>query len=345
MDISQTPNIISDVVHNVVISFPERASLLLAAILLVSILGYTYGTIRGKSIPALWFIFEALLGGFCDKAFKPNKDKSTLAFRGAMLFIAVMAIALSLGFLTQALSKSIYMYDVVAVISLCMLLVTGAHWTLIGKILHTLKNKKDKNSGRHYYALAASSRVDLNSVDDAGTVRTVANFSLMSFETMLVLPSLAYLCFGLMGAFMMSGIGFIMWRVGRMGAGQGSGSLASVCLKLVRIISAPITYVIFLVSCLFVPHSNILRGLKGLVTTSGYGVVSIVAYALNMILLGPAKDIDGWVINLDWRGPDKVSAKLDLDMVKRVRYLLFVTTILWGALILGLLLLYKFYIL
>ena len=74
MDISQTPNIISDVVHNVVISFPERASLLLAAILLVSILGYTYGTIRGKSIPALWFIFEALLGGFCDKAFKPNKD-------------------------------------------------------------------------------------------------------------------------------------------------------------------------------------------------------------------------------------------------------------------------------
>ncbi|MGB1076752.1 MAG: hypothetical protein ACPG05_00455, partial [Bdellovibrionales bacterium] len=236
-----------------------------------------------------------------------------------------------------------YNYGVKEVVFLSFLLCSGAHWRMMKRIHQTLKEGK---GGHNYFIVASSSRVNLNTVDNSGVIRAVSNHAVIGIERMLILPSLSYLCAGLWGAFLVSGLTYIVWRLGRDGEGKGSSSLAFVVLKLLSVVTTPLTSILLLCACIFVPFANIARAIKGGIKSSlGYeqgGVaLTMVAYALNMILGGPSKDIDGWVIKRSWVGPEKISANMDVDMVKRVKYLHFIVTVLWGFCLVGMLLAYK----
>lgn len=319
--------------------FPERAAILVVALFVSLLIGAMFGGVRGTGLPFFWSFLDALFGNFCSKAFKENKTRGDLVFRGGIITLCILFVAFLVAQAMGYIVLSLPSYGIASVVLLSFTMSSGAYLRVMGHINQTLKDKK--TDSRAYFEVAATSRIDLNGLDEAGIVRAVTGGAALSFEWMVVLPSVGYLVMDILGAVILSALAYNMWRLDRNGFGKGSATLAQMILKLVGLLSVPLSFVALILACLFAPFSNSLRALRGANVTSFYSV-GVISYALNLVLGGKVKDIDGWLIKQGWVGPQKVSAQADIIMLERVKYLLFVATILWIFMIVGMVLAYKY---
>jgi cobalamin biosynthesis protein CobD/CbiB len=319
--------------------FPERAAILVVALLMSLLIGAMFGGVRGTGLPFFWSLLDVFFGRFCSKAFKENKTRGDLVFRGGLITLCILFVALLVARATGYIVLSVPFYGIASVVLLSFTMSSGAYLRVMGHIHKTLKDKK--TDSRAYFEVAATSRIDLNGLDEAGIVRAVTGGAALSFEWMVVLPSVGYLVMDMFGAFILSALAYNMWRLDRNGFGKGSSLLARLILKVVGLFSVPLSFVALILACLFVPFANSLRAIRG-ASMGGLHSVGIVSYALNLVFGGKVKDIDGWLIKQAWVGPPKVSAQADIIMIERVKYLLFVATILWIFMIVGMVLAYKY---
>ncbi len=330
MNTGQTSNIISDFWENLIVQFPERVSILLIALIVVSVFGFLYGGLKKKALPLFWVILDSVLSSFVEKAFRQSRSDSALSFRGAGFTVFVLFISIFISFSGELLVDAYPFYGASSVIIVALALSSGAHWRMMLDLYKALKNPTDKKGGTAYFTVAASSRIDLNAMDESGMIRTASNFSLLSFERMILLPSLGYLLGGFIGLFFVSGLGYVVWRIGREGAGRGADSIAFSLLRILSFLSLPLLALIFILSTLFVPSSHVGRAIKALFFSPLYFIyLNIVARAMNIVLGGPAKDIDLWVIKRPWIGGKTVPAQMNIEKIKYMSYFLVVATILW----------------
>ena len=54
----------------------------------------------------------------------------------------------------------------------------------------------------------------------------------------------------------------------------------------------------------------------------------MVSYAANLVFGGTVKDVTGIAIKRDWTGPDKATAKIDINSLRSIQYLLFTSFLL-----------------
>lgn len=329
----------SNFIMTLVSEFPHRAFIVIMALGVSLLFGAMLGGWRGKGIPVFWSLLDCVFGRFCDRAFKQNKSRGDLFFRGGLLTLSVLFVAYILSIGTKWGVHFMPLYGMSSVILLSFVFSSGAYLRVMGHIHKTLKDKKSE--GTAYFEVATTSRIDLNGLDHSGIARTAIEGAVRSFELFIIIPSLGYLIGGAMGALLLSALGYVSWRIGRNGCGKGSSKGAEGILKVFGCVSAPITAVILVMACVFAPFANALRGGKGAFLCKPYNI-GIVSYALNLILGGKVRDIDGWIIDQDWIGPEKVSAQLDIVMIERVKYLLFVAIMLWIFMIVGMVVAYKY---
>ena len=100
------------------------------------------------------------------------------------------------------------------------------------------------------------------------------------------------------------------------------------------LLSVPVSIALVFISTIFTPGVSIAGAFKGLFSKSappyfeGGVLLSMVAYATTLVFGGTVKDVTGIAIKRSWIGPDKASAKIDINSLRSIQYLIFTSFLL-----------------
>lgn len=315
---------------------PERITLAIAAIIIVTIIGMTRGVLGGNANPFFWHIIDLTFGRFGALMDKPGRLKGDLVFRGFVLSITAMAFSFFIGRAIFLLSSYYPIWSAVEIFALCLLLSSGAVFAAAGLLYRALNDKKVTKGA--YYTIARSTRTDLSRSDDFSITRVGMGLVLKCFDKAVVAPIIWYLIAGLPGAYLYAGIAALSWRFGKEGYSGGFGETALALERLMGFVPNLLSGVFIALAGLFTPTAGMSRAFLGLMRVKGRAnyaegglPVTAAAYALNVSLGGATQDLDGSAIKRNWVGPEKATAQLNAKHLHRVVYIAFMAHLLFLA--------------
>lgn len=314
----------------------DRILIAIAAFLLVFVVGVVRGGFHGNANPLMWHIIDIAFGKLGDKMDKPGRLKGDLIFRGFILCAVVIAFTFFVGRLFETLAGTYTYWSLIEILSLSILLSSGAVFASMGRLYRALNEKKVTPGA--YYTIARSTRTDLSKNDDFTITRVAMGHALRSFDKALIAPIFWFLIAGLPGAYLYVGLAAMSWRFGKDGHSNGFGEAMIALEKLLGYIPNILAGLLICLAGLLTPTAGMTRAFLGLGKTKGaasYGEgglpVTAAAYSLNVSLGGTTADLSGAVIKRAWIGPEKATAQLESAHLHRVTYILFMAHLLWLA--------------
>lgn len=327
---------------------PSRFSTLLMAILLTAVTGMVTGPMHGNANPFYRAVFDGIFGGVGARLDRAERRPADLMFRGLFFVTIVLALTLFIGKMMAAMAILMPFYGITEVLFLSLAMTSGTVWYGLLKLYFSMKEKKLTEGA--FYTIARSSRTNLSLIDDFGITRTAMVFAARSFDKGLVAPSVWFLIAGLPGALIYSALAALSWRFGRDGHGTGFGAVFNALEKLMGFVPMVLSGILMAAGGLFTPTGGMTRAFLSLPKSRREGgapyeegglPVTAMAYALNISLGGPVKDLDGHTVKKSWVGPKGATAKLEKGHLRRCIYislmafLLFIVSILFAMLYAG----------
>lgn len=319
---------------------PDRAPLAVCALLLVGIAGYAAGPLQGNARPLFWQIIDRLFGKAGDRLAKAHRSRADLIFRGFLLTGLALVIALTLGRAAELLTVMAPAYALTEILILSLCLSAGAVWKSVAK-LYTVLDKPGAEKGA-YYAIAQTSRLNLNSTDNFGITRAGMGLAARSFDKTALAPVFWYLVGGLPFVFASSAIAALAWRFGKDGFSKGFGETPLAFDKILGFVPTFLAGIFLTLASILTPAAGIGRSVVSWFSfrnaapyAQGGLPLSVMAYALNVSLGGPVQDLNGSTLKNAWVGPNKASAKVDHAQLHKGIYIVIIAHIFWVAALLG----------
>lgn len=322
----------------------SRFGVALSAIALVSLFGLLSGPFFSRAVPFLWQFFDQTIGVVGARLDRKERKRKDLTVRGAIVTLFAFALALGLGGIAAKLIVYYPFNGGTEVIILSVLLASGTVWHAMARLYITMRDKKTGQGA--YLSVARSLRHDLSVNDDFGITRAAMGLAARIFDKAMVAPLFWYFIGGFKLAFLYAGCAAIAWRFGKEGHGKGFGVVPLGLEKVMGYVPNLITGILLAIAGLFTPTAGMTRAFIGLCTgknkapyNEGGAVVTAVAYALDVSIGGPAKDLDGSTLKRKWVGAEGATAQIAEDHLRRCLYLFVMAHLLLVALILTVMLL------
>lgn len=313
---------------------PERLLSAIAAIIIVTVVGMVKGALGGNANPFFWHIIDLMFGRFGDKMNKVGRLRGDLIFRGFILTAVILALSFFLGKFLAALGAYYTTWSIIEILSLSLLLSSGAVLAGLGRLYRALNEKKVTPGA--YFTIARSSRTDLTKNDDFTITRVAMGWALKTFDKGLVAPTIWFLIAGLPAAFLYAALAATSWRFGKEGHSSGFGDSMIALEKLMGYVPNVFSGILISLAGLFTPTAGMTRAFLGWGKTdhsAPYGEgglpVTAAAYALNVNIGGTTADLNGAVIKRSWVGPKGATAQLDAKHLHRVTYIVFMAHLLF----------------
>ena len=316
---------------------PTRIPVAMAAIIIVTLVGMIRGPLGGNAMPFYWHITEILFGKLGHKMDKPNRKRGDLIFRGFLFSVFVVLFSYFLG---KAVSFGAQLYpkwSLIEVLALGITMTSGAAMAAQGRLYRALLNKKKVSAGA-YYTVARSTRTDFSASDDFTITRMGMGLGLKAFDKGIIAPTLWYLIFGLVGAFIYAGLAALQWIFGRDGYAGGFGQGVNALERLMGYVPNMLGGLFIALAGILTPTAGMTRAFLGLMNPNGrasYGEgglpLTAASYALNIGLGGPTKSLDGYNVPRQWIGPKGASAQLKAKHLHRMVYINFMAHLLFLA--------------
>lgn len=319
---------------------PDRLPSAVLATLLVLAAGAVTGPMAGNSNPLVWFVIDWMLGGLGDRLNKIHRAASDLIFRGFLLVVLALALALLLGRGTAALAIWEPFFGVTEIVLLSACLTGGSVFFSVYQLYFSMKNQKlEKGS---YYAISRSTRINLTATDDFGIARTAMGYTARAFDKGLAAPLFWYLIAGLPGAYLYAALAALAWRFGKDGFTKGSGSAALFLERIFGFIPGLCAALLITLAALFTPTAGLVRGMRAwfghgsrAAYATGGAPLSALAWSLNVNLGGAQQDLSGSAIKSAWVGPPGATARNDHRHLRRAMYIMAVAHLLLAAALCG----------
>ena len=313
----------------------ERIPFAALALIATMIVGAVTGPFMARAVPLMWVAQDLIFGRIGARLDRTRRKQADLMFRGFLFMVFVLALMLigikGAGALQSAVPYIGAWY--VEVLALCGLLSCGALWSAALALFKTL-DQKEKPSKGAYFTLSRTTLRDLNSTDDFGLTRLSLATIVRQLDKGAVSPVLWYVIGGLPLALITSTLSFMAWRFGKDGFGKGFGVIMLALDKLVGFVPTLLSGVLLSVASLVTPKGNIIRAIQGwsegkrkAAYEEGGQPVTILAFALNISIGGPVRDLYGSSLQNSWAGPEKASAKTTPDHLRRGLYMVVVAHI------------------
>ncbi|MGH1455261.1 MAG: cobalamin biosynthesis protein [Alphaproteobacteria bacterium] len=305
----------------------DRIPYLLAAILLTVVFGMITGPTHGNANPFLWWVLDSIFGRFGDRMDNPDRPRGDLLFRGFFLCVVLL-------FVSGVLGRFLLLTSYAEVLVLSLFITSGSVWFIMLRLFFAM----DQGGGIEgaYYGLSRSSRVDLNSTDDFGIVRTSMGYSAVAFDKGMVAPSVWYLIGGLPFVFIYCVLSFFAWRFGKCGHGSGFAAVPLVLEKLMGYVPSLFAGVLLTAASAVTPTARITKAfgawwrVKNFVPYEQGGiVVSAMAWPLEVSLGGAVKDISGYSLRNVWIGAKDSSARINRNHLKRAIFMNVISLLLF----------------
>ncbi len=316
------------------IMVPERIPYAVAAILLVSVLGFITGPVGYLGQPALFALHNILWGRMGDRLDKTLRPSGDLVFRGFLLTAFVLLLTYVLAQGVDIVVVTYPDYGILEVLALSLCLASGSVWAITFHIKSSLQKKVSHKNA--FLSLSRSSRLDLNSTDDFGITRAVLGFLAISFDKGMVAPVFWYIFGGLPVLFVYSALSFLAWRFGKSGFTKGLGAVPLALEKLMGYIPSLLAGFIMTAASALTPtakmHKSILAwwGAKDKAPYEEGGIaVSAMAWPLGIVIGGPVMDLTGSSLQRAWVGPPGATAQVDYNHIRRALYLSIVAHLLY----------------
>ena len=314
----------------------DRILIAMAALIIVTLWGMVRGPLGGHATPFYWHLLDIAFGRLGSRMDKPNRPKGDLIFRGFILSAVILAISFFIGRFLVVLDFHYPKWSLIDIVSISMLLISGAVFAGVGRLYRALNDKKVTKGA--YYTIARSTRTDLSGSDDFTITRVGMGLALKSFDKGVVAPIFWYLIAGLPGAYIYSALAFMSWRFGREGHGSGFGQMALALENLMGFVPNLLSGVLVVFAGLLTPTAGMSRAFLGFLASKnaasyaeGGFPVTAAAYSLNVSLGGPTTDLDGKAVSRGWVGPVNATAQLQAKHLHRVVYICFMAHLLFLA--------------
>ena len=298
----------------------------LIAMVLVCVLGGFTGALFGNANPALWFVLDKAFGRIGNRLYKPERLQADLAFRGAALLCVVLALLLlvvaAAAEVLAAFHDTAHFVPAYEIVLLCACLTAGSVWRAMARLQTILSGEQPVQGA--YYAIAYSLRYDLNSTDDYGATRAGLALSVHRFCDSFVLPVFWYIAFGLPGLIVACGIAAFVWRFAQQGSSKGYGAPAIALYRLVAVVPQMLCALCLMIAVFVSPTARTHKAISALCNPLGWpplaqggAAMAMMAYALEVSLGGPVKDVGGHTLSNRWVGPEGASAKTARHHLRR----------------------------
>ena len=317
----------------------DRIPYLIIAILLSMVVGMVTGPRDGNANPMIWIWIDKIFGALGDKLDRKERKKADLMFRGFIIMAVAVLLFGVLGEICKMLAVEYAYYGLTHAVLVSLALSGGGVWFVLLRLYFALEKKEDIKKGA-FYGIARTSRINLNSTDDYGITRVGMTLAARSFDKGVVAPSLWYLIGGFPAMFVYAAVAALAWRFGKDGFTKGFGAVPLAIEKLLGIVPMMITTLLFSAASVITPVANITKTVfswvkSGAPYEQGGHPVTALAWALNITLGGPAKDLNASVIKSEWVGPKGATAKVDHKHLKLGIYMNVMAHLLLIAALLG----------
>ncbi len=298
---------------------------------------------KAPPVPVFWKVLNAGLGGLGARMNRPQRRIPDLRFRGVAYYVFIAgAVFLALGMLDRVSALyppwglRAYLALETGILASC--LSTGGLWALLFRL-----GGGSAASGLNR-ALARGAGLDLSGADDFALARGAISWSARMLVCAFFAPVLIYLVMGLPGALLYSCAAWIVHTHARGGLDKGFSWIAGWIDRVLGVIPAVCAGGFLVLAAAVVPYAGISRALAGLFkSVSGGGApylqggtpLTVLAYAFETMLGGPALGIDGYKRADQWVGPDgggtAASAKVPRVMMARAAYSYTVSCVIFLA--------------
>ncbi len=315
---------------------PARVPVAMAAWLLAVLAGMVTGPMHGNANPFLWMISDKTLFRVAGRLDRRERKKPDLLFRGFLVTVVCLLVFWFFGDRADSIARRFDFAGTVEIIFLSLALTAGSVWFVLLRLYFAMKEKKPGKGA--YYGIARSTRTDFSASDDYGITRAGMVLAARSFDKGLVAPVFWYLLLGLPGAFIYTALAALAWRFGKDGCGSGFGDVMMALEKLMGFVPHILAGLLMAMAGLFTPTGGMTRAFAGQILKKGKATydqgglpVTAMAYALDVSLGGPVRDLDGDVIKRAWVGPDGATAKLAEGHLRRAIYISLMAHLLFIA--------------
>jgi adenosylcobinamide-phosphate synthase len=325
----------------------DRLLTAIMAVFVVALIGLLIGSFNRVANPPLWNLCDRLFGGLARKMYNKDRSRSSLAFRGTVFTILYIGVALVLGIGAHAFDRAFPLKGFTEPLVLSLTMTGGAVWYALNTLYHALAEGKALHKGS-YYPIAASSRSDLNTTDNYGITRVGIGFMAQSFDKALIAPLFWYLIGGLPLAYLYAGIAAARWGLAKEGFAKGLGNTSLWLERIFGLIPHLLSGIWMACAALFTPGAQLSRAIPGFFSSTGRAPyaegglpLTAVAWAMNVSLGGPVRDLEGSALKKAWVGPPNATAKVDKSHLRRVIYMSVMGYVLLVAALIGGLLLHR----
>lgn len=320
----------------------DRFPLLVASILLCAVVGMISGPLAGNAMPFIWHIYAALFGKFGDRLDKKTRQRPDLMFRGFVICMVALLVALVLGGYVEVFIERFSYGGLVEVILLSLFLSAGAIWYSLLKLYFAM-GAKDKLSKGAYFSIARTMRRNLNAGDDFAITRVALGLAARGFDKALIAPSLWYLIGGLPLVMVYSALAALTWRFGKDGFNTGFAAVPMALERLMGYVPSLFSALLLTLAASITPTAKLLSGISAWLGVKdrapyeqGGAPLSALAWSLKLSLGGATQDISGSAIKAEWVGPKGSTARLEHKHLKRgiyiniIAHILFIASLLWA---------------
>jgi adenosylcobinamide-phosphate synthase len=300
----------------------------LFAAILSLVLGVLLGPLLSSPRPFWDRLAGGVLGPLARRLDRPNRPSADLALRGFVLSLMVLTTGWYAGFFLDRLGASMGRHFDLSVVALSCLLSTSSVFFVVNRIRKGLEAPGALGRISVAPLLSPAVRIDFSGADDFALVRATLPLCIHGFARGVVFPVFWFVVGGLPAAFAASALGALSWRTGGC-APSGSFALMPMWLDRIAGLIPDLLASLFLaLAALFTPTAGFGRALKGLFVRQGTATfcqggrpLSVAAWALNVSVSGPSRDLSLQPRIAPWVGPVGATARLESRHIRRFLYL------------------------
>jgi adenosylcobinamide-phosphate synthase len=304
----------------------ERMLPATAALVLAAIAGWAVQPAVVNANPLFWQGLGWFYAPLVRKLYRLRRSRSALRWRGAIVTLAVLAIAVVLAVAARVLHNQFSLGGMTQIVLVALCLSAGQAWSLLLRLYKALK--QDIAHKQAFYGLALSMRSDLTTTDAYGCVRLGIGYAVRIFDKGCVAPLFWFIVAGLPGLFVYTALISLVWHVGKDGQSKGFGDVPVFLEHIAGIVPGIISGVVLVIATLATPGAAFSRGIQSVFAKRGRTAYSeggwplmVAAWALKVTLGGPVRDLSGTTIPRGWVGPKSAGARVTVDYIKRGLYL------------------------
>lgn len=299
---------------------PDRPLVALFTLLVVFVIGFLLPAHFNAHIPPLWKLLRKVFDRIVEKADNFSRTAGALFFRGGLILTLIIVFILLI-YIIFWLSQGFFPAYRQLIEGFGLLL------CIAGPQSARLLLARDPDFG----FLQKATRVHLSKLDESGRIRLSIYWLSTQFARCVLLPVFGYLLLDLMGAFLCSALGWLVWRIGRDNPPYTIAAVPIFFERITGTIPHIILTLLLIFSSLIVSRVSVIRAIGGLAAGkrgASYGEggmpLTIMAYANNTVLGGPMIGPSGAPRRTAWIGPKNASAQGNLNHLRQAAMMIFI---------------------